>query len=96
MRKSLVPLLLAGALMSLVACLSTAGEDVPLIGPDDRPCFVGGCSGQLCTDRDDIASTCEWREEYACYRTATCERQDDGACGWTETPVLRACLGPAA
>lgn len=56
-------------------------------------CFVGGCSGQICSDQEGVVSTCEWRPEYACYDGATCERQADGACGWTETPELLACLG---
>lgn len=56
-------------------------------------CFVGGCSGQLCTDQPDAASTCEWRDEYACYQSATCERQGDGQCGWTKTAELEKCLG---
>jgi hypothetical protein len=56
-------------------------------------CFVGGCSSQLCTDEPGAISTCEWRDEYACYHTATCERQADGQCGWTDTPELQACLG---
>lgn len=59
-------------------------------------CHVGGCSGQLCVDaKDDGISTCEWREEYACYQKATCERQKSGSCGWTETKALRACLDDA-
>ncbi|MDX2087334.1 MAG: DUF6748 domain-containing protein [Kofleriaceae bacterium] len=56
-------------------------------------CFIGGCSGQICSDREGVISTCEWREEYACYQEATCERQADGACGWTQTAELAACLG---
>ncbi len=55
-------------------------------------CYVGGCSGQLCTDKPGIASTCEYKEEYACYQGATCERQVSGQCGWTMTPSLSACL----
>jgi hypothetical protein len=55
-------------------------------------CHRGGCSGQICSDQPDMVSTCEYREEYSCYQTATCERQVDGQCGWTETPTLRACL----
>lgn len=57
-----------------------------------QPCYTGGCSGQYCSDQEGLISTCEFRPEYACYDTATCERQDDGACGWTETPELDACL----
>lgn len=57
-------------------------------------CYVGGCSSQLCTDDPGGGvSTCEWRDEYACYSTATCERQGDGQCGWTKTDELEKCLG---
>ena len=57
-----------------------------------KTCYVGGCSGQICSDQEGVISTCEWREEYACYRTATCEVQTDGNCGWTQTTELQACL----
>ncbi|MEM7608287.1 MAG: hypothetical protein AAF411_23275, partial [Myxococcota bacterium] len=68
-------------------CLS---EDVDCgDAPDCRPT---GCSGQICAD-GDLASTCEFLPEYACYQDlGICERQDDGACGWTETPELSECL----
>ncbi len=55
-------------------------------------CYAGGCSGQVCSDNPDVITTCEWRPEYACYAGATCARQADGACGWTETAELLACL----
>jgi hypothetical protein len=69
-----------------------------LAGPVDAgpaPCFRGGCSGQLCTDTPGLASTCEYRAEYACFASARCERQSNGTCGFTPTPALTACLaGP--
>lgn len=57
-------------------------------------CIVGGCSSQLCVDaaQGDVASTCEYREQYACYKTAECTRQTTGQCGWTNTPELKACI----
>ncbi len=55
-------------------------------------CFIGGCSSQICSDQEGMASTCEYREEYSCYKTATCRRQTNGNCGWTETAELNACL----
>ena len=55
-------------------------------------CYVGGCSGQICSEDPDVISTCEWLEEYACYREATCEHQADGQCGWTQTDTLLECL----
>jgi hypothetical protein len=56
-----------------------------------KPCQKTGCSRQICSDHT-VMSTCEWREEYACYQKATCERQADGNCGFTKTPELTACL----
>lgn len=55
-------------------------------------CYVGGCSAQICSDQPDVASTCEYRAEYGCYKTARCERQATGKCGWTETNELKSCL----
>ncbi len=57
-----------------------------------KQCYVGGCSGQICSDQEGVISTCEFRPEYACYRDAKCETQADGNCGWTPTPELNACL----
>jgi eight-cysteine-cluster-containing protein len=54
-------------------------------------CVVGGCSGQICAD-EPMFSTCEWRDEYACYADASCERQSDGRCGWTPSGDLAKCL----
>ncbi|MFA7193817.1 MAG: hypothetical protein WC087_02790 [Candidatus Paceibacterota bacterium] len=55
-------------------------------------CYVGGCSSEVCSDRDDVATNCMYREEFACYQTAKCERQSTGKCGWTETNELKVCL----
>lgn len=72
--------------MSLGECKPVEPE------PEPEPCFVGGCSGQVCSSREGIITTCEWRQEYACYRNAACERQDDGKCGWTQTAELTSCI----
>lgn len=63
--------------------------------PEEKPCFKGGCSGHVCTDNPDLVTTCEWKEEYACYQKAICERQPDGACGFRPTDELKSCLGGA-
>lgn len=66
-----------------------------IVKPQENPqptCLTGGCSSQLCTDQPGAISTCEYREEYACYKTATCERQSNGQCGWTQTVELTSCL----
>lgn len=58
-------------------------------------CYVGGCSGQLCSESPDAISTCEYSETYACYKTATCTKQMNGQCGWTKTHEFTACLANA-
>ena len=56
-------------------------------------CVKSGCSGTMCVEPGkEMASTCEFKAEYACYRTAACERQPDNACAFTPTPELTACL----
>ena len=37
-------------------------------------CHVAGCSAQVCSDRDDVVTTCEWRDVYECYQSASCEQ----------------------
>ena len=63
--------------------------------PPAAACVTSGCSGQVCADHS-VITTCDWRPEYACYHTATCARQADGACGWTSTPALTSCIANAS
>lgn len=62
-------------------------------GPAQLACIKTGCSSTVCTEAgNEVMTTCEFKAEYACYQQATCERQPDGACGWTQTEALTACL----
>ena len=55
-------------------------------------CIATGCSGEICAS-EPMESTCLVEPDRACYREfGTCERQEDGACGWGETADLAACL----
>lgn len=62
--------------------------------PAPAACAPSGCSGQICADTSMI-TTCEFRPEYGCYRSATCERQANGHCGWTPSAALTQCLANA-
>lgn len=58
-------------------------------------CVPAGCSSQLCVPKEEapnIVTTCEWTPLYGCYQKSVCERQEDGQCGWTETPDFTACV----
>ena len=88
---------------ALFACLiSCGGKSSPAPTPTGSgsgapvasgECIKTGCSGTICAEPgNDVMSTCEMKAEYACYQSATCARQGDGACGWTQTPELAGCL----
>jgi hypothetical protein len=55
-------------------------------------CYIGGCSSEVCSDKPDAVSNCMYAPSFSCYRTAKCERQVSGKCGWTETAELKKCL----
>ncbi len=61
-------------------------------------CMIGGCSNQICSNEDDepVITNCMWTEAYACYRTARCEMQTGGSCGWTQNSDLTQCLADAS
>jgi eight-cysteine-cluster-containing protein len=57
-------------------------------------CIVSGCNGEICQNKNDepMASICLWSEKFTCYKTAKCEIQKDGSCGWTMDKDLSSCL----
>lgn len=62
--------------------------------PKATGCFVTGCNGDLCVDKSqkDIATICVTNPAASCYKSATCEKQKDGKCSWTQTTELITCL----
>lgn len=59
--------------------------------PPQTECIVTGCSGQVCAS-EEMTTTCEYKEEYACYEQARCEVQESGECGWTFTDEFNQCV----
>ena len=59
----------------------------------DNDCVTGGCSGTLCQSKDaePLMTTCEWREEYACYKQTSCSCINE-KCQWKETQEFKTCL----
>lgn len=93
-----------GALcLSLAACVAVDTSGGDSASSSSAPaaeqfvsadCKLSGCGGILCigADDEDIVTTCEWKDSYACYATARCEKEATGECGWTMTQELSACL----
>jgi hypothetical protein len=61
---------------------------------DKGSCVTGGCNGELCEDPagERMVTAYVLLPEFACYKTARCERQTNGKCGWTQTEELQGCL----
>lgn len=60
----------------------------------DADCLASGCSGQLCIPRDEADaafSTCEWRDEYACYREDDCICNNN-KCKWAGNEAFSECI----
>lgn len=73
--------------------------EIPISFNDSAPvakgsCKISGCSGEICSDQE-MVSACIYKDEFACYKSATCEKQNDGRCGWTETLSLTSCVANA-
>jgi hypothetical protein len=60
----------------------------------DSGCEIGGCSGEVCqkAGAPKMFSTCDYKPEWQCYKTAHCALGADGSCGWKSTPELDKCL----
>jgi eight-cysteine-cluster-containing protein len=87
------------ALALVSACVSSSGQaPPPSASPAPAPtasadCAPTGCSGIICAEAGkEVMSTCEYKAEYACYAKAKCEKQADGACGWTRSADFDACI----
>lgn len=59
----------------------------------DNDCMRSGCSGTVCQawDAEPTMTTCEWREEYACFKKIECGCTE-GQCVWQMTPEFSTCL----
>lgn len=60
----------------------------------NNDCAIGGCSSQLCGKKgiiENIITTCEWKEEYACYRLTQCQCIQN-KCQWNQTSEFIQCL----
>lgn len=59
----------------------------------NNDCTTGGCSGTICQSRDSepIFTTCEYKQEYACYKEINCGCID-GKCQWDKNAGFDSCV----
>ena len=64
----------------------------------DTQCTITGCSAEICTNQfakedDGLATTCEYKEYYECYKLANCSfKKAAKQCDWEVNPEFKACL----
>lgn len=84
-----------------IIATSTPTIEAPPLPPDkptsectkDSDCKITGCSSEVCA-KEDVVTTCIYRSDYACYKTASCGC-NNGICEWAQTPALQNCLQSA-
>jgi eight-cysteine-cluster-containing protein len=88
-----------------VACTNSSKDGIIPTVPEnttaecfvDADCKSAGCSGQVCTTNEkatDLITTCEYKEEYGCYKLTSCSC-NMGKCGWKENDELKSCIEKA-
>lgn len=64
----------------------------------DDECIVTGCSGEICMNQpeegdDGIATSCEYKKYYECYKITNCViEKSSKSCGWEKSQKFLACL----
>ena len=61
---------------------------------EEPACYVGGCSGEVCSSELGVISACVWRDYFGCYdlEGATCGVLPSGECGWSGDSAFLGCL----
>ena len=55
-------------------------------------CVITGCSGEVCAEEPHNLDCAIVIPPDSCYLNATCERQVNGECDWTQTEELKSCI----
>ncbi|MBK6847610.1 MAG: hypothetical protein IPG96_08790 [Proteobacteria bacterium] len=64
--------------------------------PPAKECYVGGCSGQICSERPDVVTTCEWAPTYRCVSLSECGPfGPGGTCAWKNSDSYTRCVRSA-
>ncbi len=58
----------------------------------EKKCFVGGCSGELCVDVPEMASTCEFLPGMECLKEEMICKSVDEGCDWVLSEEAAKCF----
>ena len=58
----------------------------------EKKCYIGGCSGEICSDQADIASTCELLPGMECLKKGTSCKPINNECTWVLSQNAAQCF----
>ncbi len=59
---------------------------------EEKDCYVGGCSGELCTVNPEAISTCEWLAGMECIKEGMICQLVSGNCSWMMSEEAASCF----
>ena len=69
-----------------------SADSVIIENHPEKKCYIGGCSGEICSDQTDIVSTCEILPGMECLKKGTSCKQINNECTWVLSQNAAQCF----
>jgi len=69
-----------------------SADSVIIENHPEKKCYIGGCSGEICSDQTDIASTCEILPGMECLRKGVSCKPINNECTWVLSQNAAQCF----
>ena len=69
-----------------------SADSVIIENHPEKKCYIGGCSGEICSDQADIASTCELLPGMECLKKGTSCKPINNECTWVLSQNAAQCF----
>ncbi|HOF45094.1 MAG TPA: hypothetical protein PLI42_03140 [Candidatus Pacearchaeota archaeon] len=69
-----------------------SADSVIIENHPEKKCYIGGCSGEICSDQTDIVSTCEILPGMECLKKGTSCKPINNECTWVLSQNAAQCF----
>lgn len=69
-----------------------SADSVIIENHPEKKCYIGGCSGEICSDQTDIVSTCEILPGMECLKKGTSCKPINNECTWVLSQDAAQCF----
>jgi eight-cysteine-cluster-containing protein len=69
-----------------------SADSVIIENHPEKKCYIGGCSGEICSDQTDIGSTCEILPGMECLKKGTSCKPINNECTWVLSQNAAQCF----